>query len=165
VVTEWQGPNNVLLHQSTQAVSSIGGEMARALQLPAGNVEVKMDHIGGGFGSKFPIDRWGVEATKLSKTARRSADQADARARRRADRRRNTPLGLCPGQGRREEGWNARRVGVGVLGQRWSSRHRACHPTPTSGSSPTSGRATTASRPTTGRSGRGVRRTIRRPAW
>ena len=67
VVTEWQGPNNVLLHQSTQAISGIGGEMARALQIPAGNVEVKMDHIGGGFGSKFPIDRWGVEATKLSK--------------------------------------------------------------------------------------------------
>ena len=41
--------------------------MARALQLPAGSVEVKMDHIGGGFGSKFPVDRWGVEATKLSK--------------------------------------------------------------------------------------------------
>jgi xanthine dehydrogenase YagR molybdenum-binding subunit len=67
VVTEWQGAANVLLHQSTQSVSSVGGEMARALQLPAGNVEVKMDHIGGGFGSKFPVDRWGVEATKLSK--------------------------------------------------------------------------------------------------
>jgi len=67
VVTEWQGANNVLLHQSTQSISSVGGEMARALQLPAGSVEVKMDHIGGGFGSKFPVDRWGVEATKLSK--------------------------------------------------------------------------------------------------
>jgi xanthine dehydrogenase YagR molybdenum-binding subunit len=27
-----------------------------------------MDHIGGGFGSKFPVDRWGLEATRLSKT-------------------------------------------------------------------------------------------------
>jgi CO/xanthine dehydrogenase Mo-binding subunit len=54
--------------------------MARALQIPAGNVEVKMDHIGGGFGSKFPVDRWGLEATKALEAARRSADQADARA-------------------------------------------------------------------------------------
>lgn len=68
LVTEWEGENNVLLHQSTQSVSSIGGEMARALQLPAGNVHVRMDHIGGGFGSKFPVDRWGLEATRLSKT-------------------------------------------------------------------------------------------------
>ncbi len=28
-----------------------------------------MDHIGGGFGSKFPVDRWGVEAAKVSKMA------------------------------------------------------------------------------------------------
>lgn len=68
LVTEWEGENNILLHQSTQSVSSIGGEMARALQLPAGNVHVRMDHIGGGFGSKFPVDRWGLEATRLSKT-------------------------------------------------------------------------------------------------
>ncbi len=68
LVTEWEGENNVLLHPSTQSVSSLGGEMARALQLPAGNVHVRMDHIGGGFGSKFPVDRWGLEATRLSKT-------------------------------------------------------------------------------------------------
>ncbi len=68
LVTEWEGEKNVLLHQSTQSISSNGAEMARALQLPAGNVRVKMDHIGGGFGSKFPVDRWGIEATKLSKT-------------------------------------------------------------------------------------------------
>jgi xanthine dehydrogenase YagR molybdenum-binding subunit len=28
-----------------------------------------MDHIGGGFGSKFPVDRWGLEAARLSKMA------------------------------------------------------------------------------------------------
>ena len=67
-VTEWENENNVLLHQSTQSVSSNAGEMARALQIPAGNVRVRMDHVGGGFGSKFPVDRWGVEATRVSKT-------------------------------------------------------------------------------------------------
>jgi xanthine dehydrogenase YagR molybdenum-binding subunit len=28
-----------------------------------------MEHLGGGFGSKFPVDRWGIEAAKLSKLA------------------------------------------------------------------------------------------------
>jgi len=28
-----------------------------------------MEHIGGGFGSKFPVDRWGIEAAKLSQQA------------------------------------------------------------------------------------------------
>jgi xanthine dehydrogenase YagR molybdenum-binding subunit len=58
-----------LVHQSTQSVSANGAEFARALQLPAGNVRIKMEHIGGGFGSKFPVDRWGIEAAKLSKMA------------------------------------------------------------------------------------------------
>jgi len=30
---------------------------------------MKMEHIGGGFGSKFPVDRWGLEAARLSKMA------------------------------------------------------------------------------------------------
>lgn len=64
---EWTDDQNVLIHPSTQSVSSVGGELARALGIPAGNVRLKMDHIGGGFGSKFSIDRWGVECAKLSK--------------------------------------------------------------------------------------------------
>lgn len=67
LVAEWEDDKNVLIHPSTQSVSSIGQELARALGIPAGNVHVKMDHIGGGFGSKFPIDRWGIEAARLSK--------------------------------------------------------------------------------------------------
>jgi len=68
-VTEWEGENNVLIHPSTQAVSDYGGQLATPLSIPAGNVRVKMDHVGGGFGSKFNPDRWDVEATKLSKKA------------------------------------------------------------------------------------------------
>lgn len=67
LVAEWEDDNHLLVHQSTQSVSANGGEFARALQLPAGNVRIKMEHIGGGFGSKFPVDRWGLEAAKLSK--------------------------------------------------------------------------------------------------
>jgi len=66
---EWTDENNVLIHPSTQGVSVIGNELAQALGIPAGNVQLKMDFIGGGFGSKFPIDRWGVECAKVSKMA------------------------------------------------------------------------------------------------
>lgn len=69
LIAEWENDNNLLVHQSTQSVSANGGQFAQALGIPAGNVRIKMEHIGGGFGSKFPVDRWGVEAAKLSKQA------------------------------------------------------------------------------------------------
>jgi xanthine dehydrogenase YagR molybdenum-binding subunit len=69
LVAEWEAADKLLVYQSTQSVSSNGGEFARALGIPAGNVHIHMDHIGGGFGSKFPVDPWGLEAAKLSKMA------------------------------------------------------------------------------------------------
>ncbi len=69
LVTEWSDDKNVMIHPSSQAISGIGGELARALEMPASNVHAHMDHIGGGFGSKFPVDIWGIEMTKLSKLA------------------------------------------------------------------------------------------------
>jgi xanthine dehydrogenase YagR molybdenum-binding subunit len=69
LIAEWENENNLLVHQSTQSVSANGGQFAQALGIPAGNVRIKMDHIGGGFGSKFPVDRWGLEAARLSKMA------------------------------------------------------------------------------------------------
>ncbi len=69
LVTEWTDDKNVLLHPSTQSVSANGPELARNLGLPASNVKLKMDHIGGGFGSKFPVDPWGTEMTKVSQQA------------------------------------------------------------------------------------------------
>ena len=68
-IVEWEDENNVLIHPSTQGVSTIGNQLAQGLGIPAGNVHLKMDYIGGGFGSKFSIDRWGVECAKISKMA------------------------------------------------------------------------------------------------
>jgi len=68
-IVEWEDENNVLIHPSTQGVSTIGNQLAQGLGIPAGNVHLKMDYIGGGFGSKFGIDRWGVECGKISKMA------------------------------------------------------------------------------------------------
>lgn len=54
---------------STQNVSGVGGDLARALNIPVANVSVQMDYMGGGFGSKFPSDSWGRESAEMSKTA------------------------------------------------------------------------------------------------
>ena len=67
-VMEWDD-NNVLAHLSTQAVSGSVALIARPLEIPATNVRVQQDHIGGGFGSKFGPDEWDITAARLSKKA------------------------------------------------------------------------------------------------
>lgn len=64
----WDG-SKVEFNPSTQNVSAVGDDLAKGLEIPSTNVRVHQDHIGGGFGSKFQADRWGVEAAKLSKAA------------------------------------------------------------------------------------------------
>ena len=68
-ISEWEGEKNLLVHISTQNVSGIAGQMAGPLGIPAGDIRVKMDHVGGGFGSKFGPDRWTIVAAQLSKKA------------------------------------------------------------------------------------------------
>lgn len=68
-VMEWEDDKNVLAHLSTQAVSGSVAQIARPLEIPATNVRVKQDHIGGGFGSKFGPDEWDITAARLSKKA------------------------------------------------------------------------------------------------
>ena len=52
---------------STQNVSGIGGDLGRSLNVKAADIHVQMDYMGGGFGSKFPADVWGVQCANLSK--------------------------------------------------------------------------------------------------
>jgi xanthine dehydrogenase YagR molybdenum-binding subunit len=68
-ISEWEGDKSLLVHMSTQNVSGIAGQMAGPLGIPASDIRVKQDHIGGGFGSKFGPDRWGITAAQLSKKA------------------------------------------------------------------------------------------------
>ena len=86
-ISEWDGDKNLLVHISTQAVSGIAGQMAEPLAIAAGDIRVKQDHIGGGFGSKFGPDKQGIVSAQLSKLAggkpvkimlERDADQASA---------------------------------------------------------------------------------------
>lgn len=68
-ISEWEDDENLLVHISTQSVSGIADQMAEPLDTPAGNIRVRMDHMGGGFGSKFNPDRWGIETARISKLA------------------------------------------------------------------------------------------------
>lgn len=68
-IAEWTDDDHLFVHISTQNVSGVSGEYAGALKIPAGNVHVHQDHIGGGFGSKFSADRWGIYTAQVSKKA------------------------------------------------------------------------------------------------
>ncbi|HWB96494.1 MAG TPA: xanthine dehydrogenase family protein molybdopterin-binding subunit [Bryobacteraceae bacterium] len=63
---EWNG-DHINYHPSTQNVSGIGGDLAKSLSFNPANIHTTMQYIGGGFGSKFAADRWGVECAHLSK--------------------------------------------------------------------------------------------------
>src|SRR4029077_4387905 len=49
--SEWTDSDHLLVHMSTQNVSGIAGQMAEPLKIPASNIRVHQDHVGGGFGS------------------------------------------------------------------------------------------------------------------
>ncbi|MCL5743785.1 MAG: xanthine dehydrogenase family protein molybdopterin-binding subunit [Acidobacteria bacterium] len=65
---EWKG-DKMNAWASTQYVAGWAPEVAKALQIPAANIHVHQDHVGGGFGSKFTADRWSVVAAHLSKAS------------------------------------------------------------------------------------------------
>jgi xanthine dehydrogenase YagR molybdenum-binding subunit len=76
----WKDGEKLEARVSTQAVSGLANEFAAALKMPATNVHVHQDHVGGGFGSKFGADRWGIAtaqaATKAGKPVRYMLERA-----------------------------------------------------------------------------------------
>ena len=70
-VAEWDG-DNLTIYASTQNVSGMPGEMVRAkIADSADKVRVLTPVMGGGFGSKFSADTWGLACAKLAKKAGR----------------------------------------------------------------------------------------------
>jgi xanthine dehydrogenase YagR molybdenum-binding subunit len=63
---EWDG-GKLTAHLSTQNVSGTGGQFAQPLGITANDVTVHCDFMGGGFGSKFAADSWGVACARISK--------------------------------------------------------------------------------------------------
>jgi xanthine dehydrogenase YagR molybdenum-binding subunit len=62
-------PDVINYWPSTQNISGLATDLGQALKFPPDKIKVNMDHIGGGFGSKFAVDRWGVECAKLSQSS------------------------------------------------------------------------------------------------
>jgi xanthine dehydrogenase YagR molybdenum-binding subunit len=67
-IIQWQG-DKVMAWPSTQDVTNWGNTLAPNIKVDVANIKVKMDYIGGGFGSKFGADAWGEVGARLSQKA------------------------------------------------------------------------------------------------
>lgn len=67
-VAEWEG-DELTVYASTQGVSTLPFQFAESLGVPASSVRIRTDYMGGGFGSKFSPDRWGIEGARLARDA------------------------------------------------------------------------------------------------
>jgi len=70
----WKGEKDITVWASTQAVGRIGADLAKSLaadpslpKVSPSDIHVITPVMGGGFGSKFNIDSWGIAAAKLSR--------------------------------------------------------------------------------------------------
>ncbi len=68
-VAAWGADDHIEVQISTQNVSGMAGQMAQPLGVPASNIHMRQQNVGGGFGSKFSPDRWSIVAAQLSKQA------------------------------------------------------------------------------------------------
>jgi xanthine dehydrogenase YagR molybdenum-binding subunit len=67
-VIQWQG-DQVVAYPSTQFVTGWAGTLAPNLKVPAANIKVDMQYVGGGFGSKFTPGAWAEVGARLSQKA------------------------------------------------------------------------------------------------
>ena len=84
-VIQWNGDKVELLALHAERLRH-RRRAGAAPQGPAANINVQMDYIGGGFGSKFAGGAWGVEVRAPLAKKRRQAGQAVPRSRNRTDR-------------------------------------------------------------------------------
>jgi xanthine dehydrogenase YagR molybdenum-binding subunit len=73
-VAEWSDGKTLKTWSSTQSVSGLPGEIGAGLRLQKvevddSNIETICRYMGGGFGSKFSPDRWGIVVAQLAKMA------------------------------------------------------------------------------------------------
>ncbi|HUY36319.1 MAG TPA: xanthine dehydrogenase family protein molybdopterin-binding subunit [Pirellulales bacterium] len=63
--------DKLIVYHSTQNVSGAGANFAEILGITRGDVEIRCDFVGGGFGSKFAADPWSATAAEISKATGR----------------------------------------------------------------------------------------------
>src|SRR5207248_281011 len=67
MVVDFSGGDSATIYATTQGTFTIPGDAARELGLPQSAVTATVQHMGGGFGSKFGIGIEGMMACRLSK--------------------------------------------------------------------------------------------------
>lgn len=67
MVVDYRGGNEATIYASTQGTFTIPADAAKELGLPQSAVTASVEHMGGGFGSKFGIGIEGMLACRLSK--------------------------------------------------------------------------------------------------
>jgi xanthine dehydrogenase YagR molybdenum-binding subunit len=71
LTAEWKGSDSIVAYASTQSVMGVAKDLSDNVGVDASKVTVLTEVMGGGFGSKFGADVWGVAAAKLAKEAGR----------------------------------------------------------------------------------------------
>lgn len=69
-VAAWEG-DHLVVYDSTQNIHGVRDGLARALKVPAANVTVVKNYMGGGFGSKLGLGDYTVAAAQLARQAGR----------------------------------------------------------------------------------------------
>jgi xanthine dehydrogenase YagR molybdenum-binding subunit len=69
-VAAWEG-DHLVVYDSTQNVHGVRDGLARALRIPAANVTVIKNYMGGGFGSKLGVNEHTIAAAALARDAGR----------------------------------------------------------------------------------------------
>ena len=107
-VAAWEG-DHLVVYDSTQNIHGVRDGLARALKVPAANVTVIKNYMGGGFGSKLGANDYTIVAANLAREAGRPGQDPALAARQRRVRR--LPAVVLPDlQGRGEEGRHADRA-------------------------------------------------------
>ncbi len=69
LTVRWDSDKTITAWASTQNVIGVSQELGGAFGIPPTNVTTLTEVMGGGFGSKFSADSWGVAAAELAKKA------------------------------------------------------------------------------------------------
>jgi xanthine dehydrogenase YagR molybdenum-binding subunit len=71
LTARWDSENTITAWASTQNVSGVSGELGGNFNIPPTNVTTLTEVMGGGFGSKFSADVWGIAAAELARKTKK----------------------------------------------------------------------------------------------